>query len=100
MISAVRFMHRTVGLELGEALRMASLYPAEAMGVDRRHGRLGKGTAADIVHLSDDLAVRSVWIGGEQGVRRRAEARRVRASAASRRRRTSRRPPSHRPCRP
>jgi N-acetylglucosamine-6-phosphate deacetylase len=66
MISAVRFMHRTVGLNLGEALRMASLYPAEAMGVDSRHGRLGKGTAADIIHLSADLAVRSVWIGGEK----------------------------------
>ena len=66
MISAVRFMHRTVGLDLGEALRMASLYPAEAMGVERRHGRLGKGTAADFIHLSGDLAVRSVWIGGDK----------------------------------
>ena len=51
MISAVRFMHRTIGLDLGEALRMASLYPAEAMGVADRHGRLGKGSAADIVQL-------------------------------------------------
>jgi N-acetylglucosamine-6-phosphate deacetylase len=66
MISAVRFMHRTIGLELGEALRMASLYPAEAMGVSARHGRLGQGTAADIVHLTHDLDVRSVWIGGER----------------------------------
>jgi N-acetylglucosamine-6-phosphate deacetylase len=66
MISAVRFMHEKIGIALGEALRMASLYPAEAMGVDRRHGRLGKGTAADIIHLSDDLAVRSVWIGGNK----------------------------------
>jgi N-acetylglucosamine-6-phosphate deacetylase len=66
MISAVRFMHRTIGLDLGEALRMASLYPAEAIGVDRRHGRLGKDTAADIIHLADDLAVRSVWIGGQK----------------------------------
>ena len=45
---------------------MASLYPAEAMGVERRHGRLGRGTAADVIHLSDDLLVRSVWIGGEK----------------------------------
>ena len=66
MISAVRFMHRRVGLALGEALRMASRYPAEAMGVERRHGRLGRGTAADVIHLSDDLLVRSVWIGGEK----------------------------------
>ena len=66
MISAVRFMHRTVGVDLAEALRMASLYPADAMGVDGRHGRLRKGTAADFIHLSGDLAVRAVWIGGEE----------------------------------
>ena len=66
MISAVRFMREKIGIELAEALRMAALYPAEAMGVDRRHGRLGKGSAADFVHLSGDLAVRSVWIGGEK----------------------------------
>jgi N-acetylglucosamine-6-phosphate deacetylase len=66
MITAVRFMHERIGLELGEALRMASLYPAEAMGVSHRHGRLRSGTAADFVHLTDDLAVQSVWIGGER----------------------------------
>ncbi|MEP9397794.1 N-acetylglucosamine-6-phosphate deacetylase [Mesorhizobium sp. KR2-14] len=66
MISAVRFMHRTIGLELDEALRMASLYPAEAVGQDGRLGRLIMGSAANIVHLSDDLDVRSVWIEGER----------------------------------
>jgi N-acetylglucosamine-6-phosphate deacetylase len=65
MISAVRFMHRTIGLELAEALRMASLYPAQAMGVDARHGRLRQRAAADIVHLGDALDVRSVWIAGK-----------------------------------
>ncbi|MEP9372257.1 N-acetylglucosamine-6-phosphate deacetylase [Mesorhizobium sp. KR1-2] len=66
MISAVRFMHRTIGLELEEALKMASLYPAEAVGQDGRLGRLITGSAADIVHLSDDLDVRDVWIEGEK----------------------------------
>jgi N-acetylglucosamine-6-phosphate deacetylase len=66
MISTVRFVHRVIGLELDEALRMASLYPAQAMGIGARHGRLRQGTAADMVHLTDDLDVRSVWIGGEQ----------------------------------
>ncbi|MFI0844594.1 N-acetylglucosamine-6-phosphate deacetylase [Mesorhizobium sp. IMUNJ 23232] len=67
MISAVRFMHRKIGLELGEALRMASLYPAEAMGFSR-HGRLVAGSRADIVALSDGLDVRRVWIGGDRVV--------------------------------
>lgn len=66
MISAVRFMHRGVGLELGEALRMASLYPAEAVGQAHRLGRFANGTAADIVALSDDLDVQGVWIGGKK----------------------------------
>ncbi|UCI20069.1 N-acetylglucosamine-6-phosphate deacetylase [Mesorhizobium sp. B2-1-8] len=66
MISAIRFMHRTVGLELSEALRMASLYPAQAIGQSRRLGRFANGTAADIVALSDDLGIGSVWIGGDK----------------------------------
>ncbi|WP_287179454.1 amidohydrolase family protein, partial [Mesorhizobium sp.] len=36
MISAVRFVHRVVGLDLSEALRMASFYPAQAIGQSHR----------------------------------------------------------------
>ncbi len=64
MISAVRFMHRTVGVGLDEALRMASLHPARAAGQAHRIGRLARGYAADIVSLSEDLGVSGVWIGG------------------------------------
>ncbi|MCP9228659.1 N-acetylglucosamine-6-phosphate deacetylase [Mesorhizobium sp. LMG 17147] len=64
MISAVRFMHRVVGLGLDEALRMASLYPAQAIGQSHRLGRFAKGTAANIVSLSDDVDIKSVWIDG------------------------------------
>ncbi|MFK0686931.1 N-acetylglucosamine-6-phosphate deacetylase [Mesorhizobium sp. IMUNJ 23033] len=64
MISAVRYVHRVVGLELSEALRMASLYPAQAIGQSHRLGRFANGTAADIVALSDDLNVKGVWIDG------------------------------------
>ena len=66
MISAVRFMHRTIGVPLEEALRMASFYPARAMGVENRHGRLAKGSAANFVHLSDDLDMLGVWIDGQK----------------------------------
>jgi N-acetylglucosamine-6-phosphate deacetylase len=64
MISAVRFVLETIGLPLEEALRMASLYPAQAMGVAHRHGRLAKGAFANFLHLSDALAVQGVWIEG------------------------------------
>jgi N-acetylglucosamine-6-phosphate deacetylase len=66
MISAVRFMHEVIGLELAEALRMASTYPAEAVGQSHRIGRLTKGQTANIVALSERLAVESVWINGSK----------------------------------
>jgi len=66
MIAAVRYLHRTIGIELGEALRMASRYPAEAVGLSAHHGHLARGARADMVLLSDDLAVRTTWVGGEE----------------------------------
>jgi N-acetylglucosamine-6-phosphate deacetylase len=66
MISAVRFMHREIGLPLEEALRMASLYPAEAVGQEHRLGRIGEGRPSSFVHLSDALEVQSVWIDGKR----------------------------------
>lgn len=70
MISAVRFVYETIGLELDEALRMASLYPAQAVGQGRRFGRFAPGAAANILHLSDTLDVRRVWIEGRQAYSR------------------------------
>ncbi len=58
--AAIRYVHRDLGLDLGDALRMASRYPAEAIGSNR--GRLAVGSRSDIVHLSGDLVVRQVWI--------------------------------------
>jgi N-acetylglucosamine-6-phosphate deacetylase len=65
MIDAVTYVHRTLGLPLEEALRMASLYPAEALGVAGERGRFAPGHRADFVHLGDDLAVRRTVIGGD-----------------------------------
>ena len=65
MIDAVTYVHRTIGLPLEEALRMASLYPAEALGVEGERGRIAAGLRADLVHLGDDLSVRGTLIGGE-----------------------------------
>ncbi|MHA1158423.1 MAG: N-acetylglucosamine-6-phosphate deacetylase [Alphaproteobacteria bacterium] len=70
MISAVRFMADTVGVGLDEALRMASLYPAQCLGIDDRRGHLRAGAAADIVHLDEAQVVESVWVGGRVAYRR------------------------------
>ena len=64
MIDAIRYMRDVVGISLEEALRMATLYPAHAMGVAHRHGFLGKGAVASFVHLGEHLAVKSTWIDG------------------------------------
>lgn len=66
MIDAVEFMHTRIGLSLDEAVRMASLYPAEAMGIQAEYGHLGAGAFASFVHLSDERQVRSTWINGNR----------------------------------
>ena len=64
MIDAVAFMHRTIGVPLDEVLRMASLYPAKALGIDATHGHLMRGARADFTVLSPDFKIAETWIGG------------------------------------
>lgn len=65
MIDAVRLNTEWVGVELGESLRMASLYPAQYMQVDNQLGRLQAGFRADLVHFTDDYRVTHTWIAGD-----------------------------------
>ncbi len=64
LATAVGFMHKKVGLDLGEALAMASLYPAEAVEMPPETGRLVAGARADLVWLSDQIKPQKTWIGG------------------------------------
>ncbi|KAB0462979.1 N-acetylglucosamine-6-phosphate deacetylase [Vibrio kanaloae] len=49
---------------LPEALNMASLYPAESIGVDDRYGKIEKGYKANLVFLDDELKVnRTIQMG-------------------------------------
>jgi N-acetylglucosamine-6-phosphate deacetylase len=66
MIDAVAFMHDRIGLPFEEALRMAALYPARAMGIEAEFGHLEPGAMASFVHLSDTHTVRATWIGGAE----------------------------------
>ncbi len=66
MMSAVRNTVRLLGLPLAEALRMASLYPAQFLRLDERIGRIAPGFCADFTAIDRDaLAVRRTWIAGE-----------------------------------
>ena len=64
MARAVANAVSMVGLDVEEALRMASLYPARAIGLNDR-GRIAVGQRADLVLLDDKLRVTKTWIGGE-----------------------------------
>jgi len=65
MAGAVRNSVRLLGLSLGEAVRMASAYPAAFLGLEATHGRIAPGYRADLVVADDHLQVRQTWIGGE-----------------------------------
>jgi N-acetylglucosamine-6-phosphate deacetylase len=65
LMDAVRYATRTLGIDLADALKMATLTPARLLRLDGRIGRLAVGRRADLVHLDSDLNVRGTWIGGE-----------------------------------
>lgn len=62
---AIRNCVSLLGLELAEALRMASLYPAQFLGLDHRYGRIAPGYAADLTLLDPAPAVLGTWVDGE-----------------------------------
>lgn len=64
MASAVRYAIQTLAVEPGEALRMASLYPAEALGCADNRGRLGQGYLADMLLLDAQYQVQQNWVAG------------------------------------
>ncbi len=63
MATAVRNAMATLGVDLAEALRMASQYPAAFIGLERSHGRIASGFAADLVALDDGVVVET-WCAG------------------------------------
>lgn len=62
---ALRVLRDDVGLPIHRALRMATLAPARAAGLEQRAGRIAVGRRADLVHLTDALCLATVWRGGE-----------------------------------
>lgn len=64
MISTIRYGVTYLDLTLAEALRMATLYPARFLRLGDR-GHLSPGARADLVHLTDALAVTATWLSGE-----------------------------------
>ena len=66
MAAAVRNTVQMLGLPLDEAVRMASTWPAEFLGLGASRGRIAAGCRADLVAMDDALRVQQSWIGGEE----------------------------------
>ncbi|MFC4819612.1 N-acetylglucosamine-6-phosphate deacetylase [Dokdonella ginsengisoli] len=64
MAAAVRNAVATLGIDLAEAARMASTYPADFLGLAHSHGRIAAGMRADLVELDASLDVQRSWISG------------------------------------
>jgi len=57
MAKCVKNAVEKVGIDLSEALRMASLYPAQVMKLDNQLGKITVGYKAAFVAMNDDLEV-------------------------------------------
>lgn len=65
MLSAVRNSVKDLGLTLDEAVRMASRYPAEMLGLSDQLGSLAPGYRASLISVDDDLQLIHSWIDGQ-----------------------------------
>jgi N-acetylglucosamine-6-phosphate deacetylase len=66
MDRAVRNAIAMLGLQLHQAVGMASSVPASVLGLEAHKGRIAEGFDADLVLLGDDLEVVGTWVGGEK----------------------------------
>ncbi|MBB4592412.1 N-acetylglucosamine-6-phosphate deacetylase [Xanthomonas cannabis] len=66
MATAVRNSVQWLGVDLAEAARMASTYPAQCIGLGDRLGRIAPGYQADLVLVDAEVQVLGTWIGGQR----------------------------------
>ena len=65
MDEMVRVFRELVDCPLWQAVRMASLTPAEIVGADREVGSLAPGKWADVILIDDAVRVHAAYVGGE-----------------------------------
>lgn len=64
MATAVRNAVEMLGVDLAQAARMASTYPAAFLGMEGEVGRIAAGLRADFVLVDANVHVLETWIGG------------------------------------
>lgn len=65
MIEAVQNSVEHCGIALDEALRMATLYPARAMGVERQFGTVEAGKVANLTVFTRDYQITKTFVNGD-----------------------------------
>jgi N-acetylgalactosamine-6-phosphate deacetylase len=65
LLTAVQRAVNLAGVSLQNAVHMATLGPARAIGIAANTGHLAPGTRADLLILNKDLSLRQVIIGGQ-----------------------------------
>ena len=65
-IDAIKNAYQKCSIPLESAISMATLYPAEYIGVSDYIGQLKKGYRADLAHFDSNFHVQNVWLAGKQ----------------------------------
>ncbi len=66
MAGAVKNTINRLGVSPEEAIRMASLYPAQFLGLDKTIGMIGLGYQANFVVFDDKYNVTQTWLSGNK----------------------------------
>lgn len=66
MNSAIKNAMKFARIDWMEAVRMATVYPAKALGVDRQLGYIKSGYQANFVSLDSQINVTATWIDGQK----------------------------------
>lgn len=66
MIEAVKNSVAYAGIALDEALRMATLYPARALGIERQLGSIEVGKVANLTAFTSDFQITKTLVNGNE----------------------------------
>jgi N-acetylglucosamine-6-phosphate deacetylase len=64
LIDALRIAVKDCQIPLGDAISMATYYPAQFLGVENRVGLLKTGYRADLVHFDEEFQIKNIWKSG------------------------------------
>ena len=64
LLQSIRYLVNEIGIELADALEMATHTPARFLKVNRQYGRIAPGFKASLLHLDDKLIAQKTWIDG------------------------------------